>query len=284
MNTDFRRLAGLVDDRTLPVDTPWDRLLVEGKPEDTGWARPKMHDPQHYDYRKARYDLTKMQGYADLSKSAKLQLGKDDAISMAMAQLVHNPTAKTVYIKDPSGLLNVAIIQKAAENWLTGKDTGSPSYGAFGFDNNDHEIYADGTEVFVHGEWGYEVTQALDQAQNNELEKNPPKVKVTRIKGKTAEGWRIDVSKPLKHYKDVGLKAAEKEAADLAKKGVFPDEGGGGSWLKYPEALAQKWMRGAKAGKDCPKCGLEGGHGSKACRTCGTVGGHGCEMCSGEMD
>lgn len=147
----FRRLAGLYDDRTLPVDAPWDRALTEGA---ESWQRPKMHDPQHYDYRKARYDLTKSQGYADLSKSAKLKLDLKDAISMAMAALVVNPTSKTVYIKDPSGLLNADIIQKAAENWLTGKDSGSPSYGAFGFDNNDHEIYADGTEVFVHGEWG----------------------------------------------------------------------------------------------------------------------------------
>lgn len=262
------------------MDAPWDRALTEGA---ESWQRPKMHDPQHWDYRKARYDLTKSQGYADLSKTAKLKLDGKDAISMAMAALVVNPTSKTVYIKDPSGLLNADIIQKAAENWLTGKDSGSPSYGAFGFDNNDHEIYADGTEVFVHGEWGYEVTQALDQAQNNELEKNPPTVKVAHIKGKTAEGWRIDVSKPLKHYTDTGLKAAERRAGELAKKGVFPSADGGGSWLKYPESLAQKWMRKTPGG-DCSKCGLSGGHGTKPCRVCGTVGGHGCEMCSGEQD
>ena len=269
----FRRLAGLYDDRVLPVDAPWDRPLVEASGADS-WARPKMHDPQHYDYTKARYDLAKVQGYSDLSKTAKLKVSLDDAISTALAVLVHNPTAKTAYIKDPSGLLSADIVAKAAENWLTGKKDGSPSYGAFGFHNHDNEIYADGVEVFVHGEWGYEVTQALDQAQNNELEKNPPKVKVTRIKGKTAEGWRIDISKSFQHYTDTGLKAAEKRASELANKGIYPDDNGGGSWLMYPKALAQKWARKtpapAKRETDC--------------KFCKASGDSGCEMCSDEMD
>lgn len=269
----FRKLAGLADDRTIPVDAPWDH------PIDEHWSNYSNYD----DY-KARSNLTKTQGYSDLSKGAKLKIGTEDAIDFALVLFIHNPTSKTSYIKDPSGLLDAAAIQKRAENYLTGKDDGHPSYGAFGFHNNDGEIYADGVEVFRDGEWGYEVTQALDQAQNNELKKNPPKVKVTRIRGKTAEGWRIDVSKPLKHYVDVGLAAAEKEAADLAKKGIRPDpfETFLNGTAHYPDALARKWQ--SDKGKDCPKCGLEGGHGSKRCRTCGTVGGHGCEMCSGEMD
>lgn len=245
----FRRLAGLSDDRSLPTDVPWDNPMVEGASD--SWARPKMHDPQHYDYRRARYDLTAMQGYADLSKSAKLKLGKDDAISMAMALLVKNPTAKTTYIKDPSGLLDPAAIQKAAENWLTGEDSGSPSYGAFGFDNNDHEIYADGVEVFRDGEWGYEVTQAIDTAQNDELERNPPKVKVSRIKGKTSEGWRIDIDKPQKHYLDVGLKAGERRAGELSRKGIRPPPIGpyGSGAAKYPDSLNQKWALDPKKPK-----------------------------------
>lgn len=278
MMENFRRLAGLTDERTLDAP-PWERLT-----EAEGWERPQMHNPQHYDYTKARYDLTKQQGYADLSKTAKLKLDLKDAVSMAMAVLVTNPKAKTAYIKDPGSVLDAKVIQKEAENWLTGKDDGDASYGAFGFHNNDREIYADGPEVFTHGEWGYEVTSALDQAQNNALEKNPPKVKVSRIKGKTAEGWRIDIDKPHQYYLDVGVKAAEKAAAELAKKGVFPDDNVGWN-ISYPKALAAKYMqRSPKPGEDCPKCGLEGGHGRDPCETCGTVGGHGCEMCSGEQD
>lgn len=239
MSTTFRRLAGLIDERSLDFP-PWDRALTEAE----GWERPQMHNPQHYDYDKARRDLTKMQGYADLSKTAKLKLNAKDAVGLALGALVRDPKAKTAFIKDPSHVLEAKPLQRDAEEWLTGN--GEPSYGAFGFNNNDREIYADGVEVFVHGEWGYEVTSALDAAQNDALRTNPPKVKVSRIKGKTAEGWRIDIDKPHQFYIDAGRKAAEQRAAELAKKGIFPDDSHHGSWNYVPKDIVQKWTKAKK--------------------------------------
>lgn len=218
-----------VDDSVIPWDVP----VEEGNYGDATW-----------DQTKARYTAVSKQGYADMTAGPKLRLYPSDALDAALGLLRDNPTKTSTYVKDPANVLtkwkSEAELVQAITKRITGG--GEPNYGLFGFNNSDYEIYSEGEEGFDQGPWGYRITEACDKAQNTELKKNPPKVTLTRIKGKTGEGWRIDVSKPRKHYVDVGMAAAEKMAAELAKQGIFPN-GVRGLTSDPVQLLAPKWSK-----------------------------------------
>jgi hypothetical protein len=176
-----------------------------------------------------------------MGNDSPLKMQPDEAVGEALSLLVRKPTSTETFIRDPNGKLNQQQIEKLANKRLDGVSRVS----MFGFDSNDGEIYADGPEMFGDGEWGMALTQADDEAMNKAIESNPPKVTVTAVKGKTGAGWKIVVSKPAQHYIDIGKAAAEKQAALLAKKGIYPKPKGDGHYA-YPKIRA-KWLKAVES-------------------------------------
>jgi hypothetical protein len=236
----LKEILRLSDGRPLPglsgpsvrTQTPWD--ISE--------SAPTLAD---YEGWKSGSKSIRASGYFDVAELKKMRMTWREALRALLAAAVENPSKTSVFVKDAEGVLSARELKDVAEDLLSGGST--PNYGLFGFDNDDYEIYADGPAQFADGEWGLEVTHARDRAQNAELTHNPPTVSVERIKGKTGDGWRLSISKPYQHYIDVGLKAAEKEAAALAKQGIYPSNGVGRR--DYPEALMKKWAGAKKAAK-----------------------------------
>jgi len=227
---DFRRFSGL-DHNDF---APWDRGMTEGLAD----IMAKKKQGQYVGQDVSNHHLK--QGFVDMGNDSPLKMQPDEAVGEALSLLVRKPTSTETFIRDPNGKLNQAQIEKLANRRLDGVAHVS----MFGFDSNDNEIYADGPEVFGDGEWGYAVTQAEDGATNKAIESTPPKVTVTAVKGKTGAGWKITVSKPAQYYTDIGMAAAEKMAATLAKKGIFPNPKTDGHYA-YPKIRA-KWLKAAK--------------------------------------
>lgn len=159
---------------------------------------------------------------------------------------VANPSETVFYVRDPKGLLSTSKkntpfdVSGDLEKRLSGG--GVPNYGAFGFDNADGEIYADGPGP-LGGEWDYAVVRALDGGKNGALDRDPPKVTLEPVQGKTGNGWRLTISRAYQPYLDAGMKAAEKKAAELASKGVFPS----GPYGAAPKELRAKYLRKAES-------------------------------------
>ena len=172
---------------------------------------------------------------------------KPDALTKAIRNAAvqffkANPTETVFFIRDPKQVLALWKRKEIAddiEDVLSGGGMGS--LGAFGFDNSDYEIYADGAGPFG-GEWDYAVTQALDSGQNTALDKMPPKVTLEPVQGKTSLGWKLVISHPYKTYKDAGLKAAEAEAVSMMLKGFYP-QGEQSPYSAAPKELRAKAMR-----------------------------------------
>jgi hypothetical protein len=184
-----------------------------------------------------------------------------------------NPTETVFFIRDPKQVLALHRRKEIAddvEDVLSGGEMGS--YGAFGFDNADYEIYADGAGPFG-GEWDYQVTKALDNGQNGALEKMPPKVTLEPVQGKTSLGWKLVISHPYKVYKDAGLKAAEAEAVSMMLKGFYP-QGERSPYSAAPEEIRAKAMK--KGPKTMPKTFKQGGIEYYGCEDCD---GEGCKKC-----
>jgi hypothetical protein len=228
---DFRRYSGL-DHNDF---APWDRGLVEGLADIVA----KQKKGQYVGQEVSNHHLK--QGFVDMGNDSPLKMQPDDAVGEALSLLIRKPTSTETFIRDPNGKLNKEQIEKLANKRLDGVSRVS----MFGFDSNDGEIYADGPEMFGDGEWGMALTQADDEATNKAVESNPPKVTVTAVKGKTGAGWKITVSKPAQYYRDIGTAAAEKQAALLAKKGIYPKPKGDGHYA-YAKIRA-KWLKAVEA-------------------------------------
>lgn len=234
----IRRLAGITSTEFLP----WDAIDEASEQDLITAIKAKKAKGLPASY--ADIDaLLKLRGFVDMGKDAPVKTfaHPEEAVRQAISLGMVQKPGKTALIRDPHNAIQQDWLLKTATKIVTGGGGGygSGSHGAFGYDTNDGEIFADGPEVFTDGKWGYETTSAQAYAQNTELGKNPPKVTVTRVQGKTGGGWKIEVDKDAKHYHDVGLAAADKAAADLAKKGIFPSKGS--------SPLAKKWA--AKAPK-----------------------------------
>ena len=234
----IRRLAGIA----VTEFAPWDaRMEAVGEQDLINAIKAKKAKGLPASY--ADIDaLLQMRGFVDMGKDAPVKTfaQPEEAVRQAISLGMVQKKGKTALIRDPHNAIQQDWLLKMATEIITGGGgRGSGSYGAFGYNTNDGEIFADGYETFIDGEWGYSTTSAWSHAQNTELEKNPPKVTVTRVQGKTGGGWKIEVSKGMDYYDGVGLAAADKAAADLAKKGIYP--------AKSSSKLAQKWM--AKAPK-----------------------------------
>lgn len=238
----IRRLAGIVDFEF----APWDARVEEANEKDLVGSIKAKKAKGHY----AGDDISaflKLRGFVDMGKDAPVKTydGPLNAVRQAISIGMVQQHGKVALIRDPGSTIQKDWLEKTATEIVTGNGHGP--YGAFGYDTNDGEIFADGPEVFADGQWGYQTTSAWAHAQNKELEKNPPKVTVTRVQGKTGGGWKIEVSKGLDHYDAVGAAAADKAAAELAKKGIFPNpkvsRGDSGSLAE----LRKKWL--AKAPK-----------------------------------
>lgn len=124
------------------------------------------------------------------------------------------PKEKVVYIRDP----NNRLVSKEEIEKLMGKIEYELRY------EDDFEAFADGPGPHG-GVWNYEVSLARAQANQKAEEKNWKGVKVSAVKGKTGAGWKIEFpmnEKDISKYVD---QEAEKKAKDLAKKGIFPDDG-----------------------------------------------------------
>jgi hypothetical protein len=158
------------------------------------------------------------QGYVDAGKDSLLKLSPKAVVDQAMYLLARDPTQTRTFIRDPNGVFNEAELEKLAKRHFDGR------YSTFSFDTNDDEIFADGPAAFYDMEWGYYVTRAIANGQNDAVESSPPKVSVEKVKGKSGDGWKISISKPFQFYLDAGQKAGELEAARLAKKKVFPTD------------------------------------------------------------
>ena len=221
---DFRRYSGL-DHADF---APWDRGMTEGLAD----IMAKKKQGQYVGQEVSNHHLK--QGFVDMGNDSPLKMQPDEAVGEALSLLIRKPTSTETFIRDPNGKLNKEQIEKLANKRLDGVSRVS----MFGFDSNDYETFAD-------GEWGYSVTQAEDGATNKAIESTPPKVTVTAVKGKTGAGWKITVSKPAQYYTDIGMAAAEKMAATLAKKGIFPKSEKGAGSYSYPKIRA-KWLKAAK--------------------------------------
>lgn len=172
---------------------------------------------------------------------------KGAVLKACAVYFVQNPTETMFFVRDPKRVLWVDGFALAVEKYLSGD--GIPGYGAFGADEADGEIYADGAGPFG-GEWDYAVTRARYSGKNQALDKMPPKVKLEPVQGKTGAGWRIVLSHPYQTYVDAGLKAAEAEAVSMMLKGFYP-QGEQSPYSGAPKELRAKAMR--KGPKTSPK-------------------------------
>jgi hypothetical protein len=222
------RLAG-VGERYADLkveDCPWDEEPLHRVSEALQFKSPS----DELDKKSAARTLSLKQRFVDVDDpvwGAKSHYGtpKFSSVLYAIAALLtEEPKAvKTgeTFVRDAKKSLDPKKLQQAIKDRLSGKDRGHASYGSFGVDTNDGEIYADGPETWSGGEREMAISQAESSAINKELEKNPPSVVVEPMTGKTgASGWKIKVSPAYAHYKAIGDKAVaavEKEYA--AKKG-----------------------------------------------------------------
>ena len=125
-----------------------------------------------------------------------------------------NPKESTLFVKDPKGMLKASdakVLEKAIEGQYDAANTTA-----------DFEMYADGSDGFG-GYWAMRLHQEMTSAAEEYAKKHPFKFKIEPVQGKTASGWKVTISYPTGIVREAEIDAMDKYAAELAKKGDFPD-------------------------------------------------------------
>jgi hypothetical protein len=145
-----------------------------------------------------------------------------------------NPSETTLFVKDPTRKMRADA--KAIEASMEGRFDAANT-------TADFELYADGSDGFG-GYWAMQLHQEMTAAAEEYAKKHPFKFKVESVQGKTASGWKVTISHPTTKVREAEIAAMTEYAAELAKKGDFPERGYDSYLHSFiPKGLYDKYLK-----------------------------------------